>query len=260
MEMPASINESLAEIKRLFPDINISFNVPQKKKNLLLFVHGFIGGTDTFGLFPTLIHNDPTLSSIYNVDHFRYHTDFGLLPAFKRNNKIQTIADTLNSHIESKEYESIDIICHSMGGLITKRYLTKALKSKMEPKVERIIFFAVPHDGAGLANWYKAFNRIQYHVGQMARDCDFLSFIQEDCEYFDINKKYVCKYVAGSQDFVVKEKSALFGAKSYMCSTIEGANHTSVVKPANEIDPIFIITKNFLLGRGPSTALRDIDR
>ena len=48
---------------------------------------------------------------------------------------------------------SVDLIAHSMGGLVARRYLTHAAKrsSRSLPQVEHLVTFATPHAGAAIA-------------------------------------------------------------------------------------------------------------
>lgn len=48
---------------------------------------------------------------------------------------------------------SVDLIAHSMGGLVARRYLTHAAKlsTRSLPQVEHLVTFATPHSGAAIA-------------------------------------------------------------------------------------------------------------
>src|SRR6185295_18449640 len=96
------------------------------KSSLLLFVHGL--GGDAIGTwrgFPELINRDGELSSRFDVGFFQFPTSLVRLPFSKKFPRIQTLASALKTQINNtfNGYQSIKLVCHSLGGLIARRYL-----------------------------------------------------------------------------------------------------------------------------------------
>jgi pimeloyl-ACP methyl ester carboxylesterase len=62
---------------------------------------------------------------------------------------IPDAAEYLNKSIQSLEgLEEIDIVAHSMGGLVTRAYFAK----HQDPRIKRVVFMGTPHHGAELAD------------------------------------------------------------------------------------------------------------
>jgi pimeloyl-ACP methyl ester carboxylesterase len=65
---------------------------------------------------------------------------------------IEDSAEYLHRTLESLEgIEHIDIVVHSMGGLLTRQYLAK----HRDPRIRRMVMLGVPNHGANLANMLK---------------------------------------------------------------------------------------------------------
>jgi len=72
----------------------IEFVTRNNNKNLILFIHGFIGGIDTWNysehdFFPSLLLKDQKINEQYDIAHFLYFTKLLNLIA-KGNNHLLT--------------------------------------------------------------------------------------------------------------------------------------------------------------------------
>lgn len=145
----------------------------EKKKNLILFVHGFTGGIETWNSasgekrIPDFLTEDSSISDKFDFEYFDYYTQltdkikklrwglsfFTKQKKFKKNISIEDIKDILYSDIDVKfnDYENIVIIAHSMGGLIAKATILKLI-SDNKNKISLFISLAVPHNGSKLAD------------------------------------------------------------------------------------------------------------
>lgn len=107
------------------------------KKLLLLFIHGLGGGAASWGSFEELILADPELSSRVDVRFFAYPTGFIRYWFGPKYLELQSLADGLGSAlaVEYDKYEKVMLVCHSMGGLIAKRYIVDQLARKQQLRI-----------------------------------------------------------------------------------------------------------------------------
>lgn len=141
-------------------------------KNLLIFIHGFIGGKSTWvkeeGEMPfiDLILKDNNINSDFNVALFIYDTKlteffpkakmFANLLKKKKNTTslpIEDISKLLATQIQykCKDYNNIVFIGHSMGGLVAKKFIIDDLNKNTSTKVKMYISLATPHSGSDFA-------------------------------------------------------------------------------------------------------------
>lgn len=155
--------------------INFIHNVLDKKR-LVIFIHGFTGGDETWikkdGTMPLIDYliADPQIHNNFNIAVFNYHTEllrifpkaktlFNFLAKTKNavNLPINRLSQFLESTIEypCAEYESIILIGHSMGGLVAKRFILDDIKKNSDSRVKLYVSLATPHSGSIIANFGK---------------------------------------------------------------------------------------------------------
>src|SRR5215467_8504695 len=110
-------------------------------KDVIVFVHGFIGDyINTWGK-PNVLLDDPRFNRNYDFVFYGYKTAlYGDVPAFDDE---AAKLDHLLSHLE-EHYKSISLVTHSKGGLLAMRALlnrTKDFPSKQSYKIHRIVMF-----------------------------------------------------------------------------------------------------------------------
>lgn len=146
----------------------------ETKKNLILFVHGFTGGKETWinadeiKRIPYFLKDNKEIFENFDFEYFEYFTKltdkiekisfissyfFGKKRKFKKNISIEDIKDILYTDIVVKfsKYEKIVIIAHSMGGLISKAALLKLIDEDKN-LISLFLSLAVPHNGSKLAD------------------------------------------------------------------------------------------------------------
>lgn len=220
-----------------------------RKTKLILFIHGLFGGDNTWGNFENLLtKHEREIFEDYDVKFFEYNS--GLL----QNPKIQRIADDLRAHIENTyiQYNDITLVCHSMGGLVAKQYLTKEVKFYRPAtlKVKKVIFYDTPHNGADLANWAKVIGQKQ--IAQLATDSDLIEFLNEDFYGLDIERHFCMKYVIAEKKYkgirVVSRQSAQAVWANKNIVPLAQYNHIDCCKPSDDMNDLrYSILKNFVL-------------
>ena len=149
-----------------------------EKQNLIIFIHGFIGGKETWiredGEKSILdyLKEDKTISSIYDFAVFDYYTEFtdkidkvksyvgglfGKKSSPTKNIDIENIAQMLKTEIKylDKKIEKIVLIAHSMGGLVAKSMILENIMESNRNKISLYVSLAVPHRGSNLATFGK---------------------------------------------------------------------------------------------------------
>jgi pimeloyl-ACP methyl ester carboxylesterase len=120
-------------------------------KDVIVFVHGFIGDyVNTWGK-PEVLLDDPRFNRNYDFVFYGFKTAlFGDVPAFDEE---AARLDRLLTHLE-QDYKSITIVTHSKGGLLAMRTLLNRAKdfpSKQPYKIHRIVMFTPLTENVSLA-------------------------------------------------------------------------------------------------------------
>lgn len=221
---------------------------------LILFVHGLGGNANsTWGKFGNLIQQDTELSK-YDIAFFDYPTSLFRLPFSKKYPRIQTLANALRTQINTKFYNHTNIIlvCHSLGGLIAKRYLIDEVKHHEDLRIQSLLLFSVPNNGAGLASAANMISWRHNQLRQLCKDSDLLTDINEDWVSLNINKLIQVKYVVADQDSVVSKESAQAYYGNREIAVVLNRGHIDVVKPMNSEDMPFLILRKFVLSSATS--------
>ena len=230
------------------PSIQSRLEVAVVSKLLVLFVHGLGGGSDTWGSFEELIHQDPDLAGKIEIAFFSYPTKLLNFWPFWNSLPAQHLADGLRTEINRRyaAYDRILLVTHSLGGVVAKRYVIDTLRRQAPLRVQGLIFFATPHSGAGLANAVAWLSRNHRHLKQLRRDSDFLELVTTDWADMRCDSKLTTIYVVAGQDQVVDPASAS-GPPGTLREMISDRGHIDVVKPSIANDLAFLIVKQTAL-------------
>jgi triacylglycerol lipase len=108
----------------------------------IIFVHGFVGSTVVN--FTSMISRFKRAG--YPSDHLHYYT-YNTLPGVANGAEIlkKKVAEVMKKTGKSK----VDIISHSMGGLVSRYYMKKLGGAK---NIDQIVNIATPHKGTIWAN------------------------------------------------------------------------------------------------------------
>ncbi|TYP84727.1 hypothetical protein BCL69_103837 [Nitrosomonas communis] len=219
------------------------------KKNLILFIHGLgSSGEEAWDNFPELVKADNQLSSHYELAFYDYPTSLFGLPFLKKMLKIQDLAEGLRTLINHKlsSYESIVLVCHSLGGLIAQKYLIDEVTNNRQLVVKKLLLYAVPNNGAGLASIADYFPWKHYHLKQLCKDSDLIRNLNADWFRHNLNNLLIIKYVVAGQDRCVDPLSARSYWGNPDVEMIPDKGHKNVAKPKNADDLTFRILRNFV--------------
>lgn len=216
-------------------------------EHLIIFVHGFTGGKKTFvnknqhfcSFFDTMILD---ACDIYEFRYYSSILDFlpmkkalsliGLGKAFgtRYNVDLCKYSELLDTHYcnSSSKYRSINIISHSMGGLIAKRFIIESFK-KRNCYTGFYISLSTPHRGVSEAKLLSLLNNP--FINSME---PFSTFIDETSNgWAQIASGIKRKYYCATHDEIVNDRSACPSDDTKYLVRVEGS-HTTIVKPSSK--------------------------
>ncbi len=218
-------------------------------KGLILFVHGLGGNSsDTWGDFATYIKADPKLAT-YDVGFFEYPTTLINIKFWKRYPPIQTLADALSTLIDNRygKHRPIILVAHSLGGLIARSYLVDEVMGDNHLRVAKLLLYAVPNTGAGLAKVANHLSWRQPQLKQLCKGSDLINLLNRAWEKLDVADIVDVRYVIADNDNVVDKSSAEAFPGNPRVEILLGRDHRNCVKPESSTDLSFDILKNFTL-------------
>src|SRR5216110_3884789 len=172
-------------------------------KDVIIFVHGFIGDyVETWGK-PKVLLDDPRFNRNYDFVFYGFKTAlYGDVPAFDEE---AAKLDRMLTHLE-EDYKSITIVTHSNGGLVAMRALldrAKDFPAKQPHKIHRIVMFTPLTENVSLTaqpDIVKLLGKQSTDVAQMqANTSSKLNRVKQDL-----------KALLDSQDPVAKARAEAF--------------------------------------------------
>lgn len=230
------------------------------KDRLILFVHGLGGaGEATWrsGLragFPELIRRDTSVSSEADIAFFEYPTSLFRLPFATKPSRVRDLAEGLRSQLEIRypEYKSVMLVCHSLGGLVARKYLVEEVKrAGAKLRVDKVLLYAVPNHGSALAGVGKYISWRHNQLLQLCRNSELLEELNADWKNFGLDQRVAVRYIVAGQDRVVDKQSAIHLWGNDKVDSVLDAGHTSLVKPSRFDDLSYLIFRRFALGPVP---------
>lgn len=238
-----------------------SFKTVRGNKAALVFIHGFGGDSqETWKNFPRYLADDSRLSGwdIYSLG-YETHLRVDVVKSWTADPDLQEVADKLSTDVRAgaiRDYGSLALIAHSMGGLVTQRALLDS--SELRDKVSHVFLFGTPSGGlmkASLARWLKP------QLRDMAYDGDFIRKLRQDWDASfskvrDKSLPFVFSAAGGLRDEFVPYESSLgpFPEEAYpKCRFVVPGNHLEIVKPTSAASESVQLVVNRLIGGTPST-------
>ena len=214
------------------------------EKKLILFIHGLGGSAEgTWKQFPKLLRDDADLVSQYEVKTFEYPTAIvGSKPS------LATCATILKTEIENRHgsYSDIALIAHSQGGLLARYYIAERINSKQPLPVKRLLTFATPHQGSGLATLLKWAPFTSQQTEDLDPNSEFMRALGVAWGQAKADTHVLTKYVVAAGDAIVGQVSAI-GSWNPGYEVVGGDGHLAIVKPETADHTSFLIAKKFLL-------------
>lgn len=223
-----------------------------KNTACIYFVHGLGGkALSTWGKMPDFIASDPNFDA-FDRKFFGFPTSLFRFPFSKKYPKIQTLAQALKTEIDvlADSYQEINLVAHSLGGLISRQFIVDEIKSTGTTRVNKLILYAVPNGGAGLASVGSFVSWRHNQLKQLCKNSDFLRSLNNDWHLLGAENFVSVRYVVAALDRVVDQIEAQTYWGNEFVDVIADRGHIDVVKPktTNEIS-YRILQKH--LGRRP---------
>ncbi|MFQ6371385.1 hypothetical protein [Shewanella sp. YIC-542] len=226
----------------------------------IIFVHGLGGQVDrTWGNFPKYIIDDPDIE--HKVIEYGYTSPHFIKQFYKPAPTILNIANGLLSDLKARcdlTNDEIILVGHSMGGLVIKRLLIRLSKLGTIHNIKKVCFFDVPHGGSSLANIGKfiAFNN--RHLKSLVNNSSDLDALDEDWVDQKLSDKLNILSIIDANETVVSSVSSKSLFRYHPIETINGVNHSSIVKPNSESDTQVLLLKSFIKN-SPSIGKLNLD-
>jgi hypothetical protein len=217
-------------------------------KKAVLFVHGLGGGKGTWGNFEKLIGGDDQLQ--FSTFFYEYPSAaIRVLPFFQEKyGNIQALSKGLRTYIDHKldDYDEIVLVGHSLGGLIIRQYLLDQKIASRAIKTKKVVFYAVPQEGAELAKIGSLISFNHRHLKQLCKNSDFLDVLNDQWATTKVENDFEFKVVVAIEDAVVSPQSAKSNFRQFSPEHVSGKDHRSIVKPRDKEDLSFLILRKFL--------------
>lgn len=219
------------------------------KKKAILFVHGLSGSEQTWKNFKNLIDDDAALN--YSVYFYEFPSFlFRVIPFLQEKyGSPRALSGGLKTYIDTVlgEYDEVVLVGHSLGGILIKKYLVDQKISTTPTKVKKVMFYAVPQEGAGAASASSKISFGHGHLKELSRNSEFLDTLNDNWAISKVEEKYDIRLVIAIEDAVVSESSAKANFRHAAIDFIPGKGHISICKPKDKNDLSFLVLKKFLL-------------
>jgi hypothetical protein len=229
-------------------------------RKIIIFVHGLGGEIDkTWGNFPKYIIDDQEIE--HTVIEYGYTSPNFLKQFYLPAPTVLNIANGLLTDINARcdiRNDEIILVGHSMGGLVIRRLLLRLNTKGIKHNIRKVCFFDVPHDGSGLANIgkYIAFNN--RHLKALVNNSSELDDLHEQWVDKKLDAHLNILSIIDANETVVSAMSSKSIFRHHPIETINGVNHSSIVKPTSETDTVVLLLKSFIKN-SPSVGKLDLD-
>jgi pimeloyl-ACP methyl ester carboxylesterase/predicted negative regulator of RcsB-dependent stress response len=238
---------------------NLTTHRNNGKQTAIVFVHGFTGHPEiTWGQFPKFLAADERLAD-WDIFGLGYASTLALdvRGIWRGDPELASVADLLRTDAEFllKDYKSLSLIAHSMGGLVVQRALVD--DPTFARRLGHVILFGTPSAGLVKAAWF-AFWKSQ--VGDMAAGSRFITELRQAwTQRVGDNPPFRFRAVAGDQDQFVPRTSSIDPFPLAQRAVVPG-NHVEIVKPEQATELSVQLVLNTIIGAaapaGPGNAAR----
>lgn len=223
-------------------------------KSMVVFVHGFYGGKNTWGKFPELLQATAECKvSSYGFDSF-------YIPIFGKSTSVHQLAEGLLSELKANkcfEAEDLILVGHSLGGLVIRQLLLNLEMKNTQHNITKLAFFGVPHDGSGFANLLSKLPLRCNKLKALNKDGNFVEQLNDHWSYANLSAKFDIMSVVGGKDAIVTSNSSKSIFRNHEVETNIDAGHKSLVKPKDETDLSFKLLKAFIEKKNSLTKYRN---
>lgn len=218
-------------------------------EHAIVFIHGLGGAPlSTWRAMLNLIGGDAAFDSI-TLDCYAYPTKLVEIPFLARPPGLKEIVEGLRTYLHDRfrGYKRLDLVAHSLGGVVTKAFLVEELSARTPLPIRKVALIAVPSAGSSLASVGRI---VSFRHRQLKALCKNSSQVRTTDQAWRNGKfadKVDVEYILGGQDRCVSRESACIEADT-IPSMLINANHRNIVAPQDRNDSRYTILTKFLLG------------
>jgi pimeloyl-ACP methyl ester carboxylesterase len=254
------------------------FLLNSESQTAIVFIHGLGGSYNTWNDFSNCLHNSWVESDSFSLEYDDYYNNVKKIPFYTfvvKNifgNSIENLAKHLSGFLKTvcDKYNNIILVCHSMGGLVARKYIVDLLnKDRNVGKVKGLITYATPHYGSSWANISKALfrNPLKFfsfgsislfsQIKDLSKNGNFITELNNEWSKLNVSSKIDFVRVVGQSDWIVNEKSGSFEEDETVISCAN-KDHFSIIKPHPVIkDNALYVTYNYLKKFNETISLRE---
>lgn len=214
----------------------------------IVFVHGLGGEIEkTWGDFPQFLMDDDEIE--HKVIQYGYTSPNPIKQFFLPAPSILSISNGLLTDLTARcdlENDEIILVGHSLGGLVIRRLLLRLDAKGTNHNIRKVCFFDVPHEGSGFANVGKYIAFTNRHLKSLTRNSTELDDLNEQWIDKKLDAHLNILSIIDANESVVSAMSSKSIFRYHPIETINGVNHSSIVKPKSKDDTVVILLKSFI--------------
>lgn len=142
--------------------------------------------------------------------------------------------------------DDVILVGHSMGGLIIRRMLLRLKAKGINHNIRKVCFFDVPHEGSGFAKVGKYIAFFNRHMKTLASNSTELDDLNEQWVDKKLDEHLNILSVIDANETVVSAMSSKSIFRFHAIETINGVNHSTIVKPNTVNDTAVLVLKAFI--------------
>ena len=228
--------------------------VRDEAQAVVLFVHGFGGGMETWGQFPEFLAADPRVQS-WDIFLIGYSSSLRVdIPRlWTADPRLEMLSLSLRTALDVpplRKYRRVALIAHSMGGLVAQHAM---LDDETARKISHLVLFGTPSSGLLKAIIGALLKR---QARDMVAGSRFIRRLRSAwSERYDAHRPFVLRVVAGERDEFVPSASSLDAFDEEVQRAVPG-NHSEIVKPEKPSDrSVQLVVDALCGGMLPPTAI-----
>lgn len=213
----------------------------------IVFIHGVLSNSETCWLhengtyWPELLSIETQISN-FGIYVFSYKTGY-----FSRTYGLEDVVRAFEVHAEQDgvlDSRSIIFVCHSMGGLVARRFVvSRVLSASRTPSEVGFFLIASPSLGSTYANWLSSFARLFAHAQAdvlrssltntwlLGLDKDFNAILQSGRIRIEGKELVEDLVPISGKPIVAPVSAARYFKDPYK---VENSDHSSISKVANK--------------------------
>ncbi|MPR34595.1 esterase/lipase family protein [Salmonirosea aquatica] len=239
-------------------------NTAKQNEGLIVFVHGIFGDAkdtwtneQTGAYFPELVSNDSVFAG-YDIFTYGFAS-----PKLNIALTIDELGEDLRSTFDDQNfsrYSKIVLVCHSMGGLVSRSFLIK-YREKWAHKIKLIYYFSTPGSGSQIASLARSFSKNEQLENLQIENGDRYLANQSRAWYAVQSLIDIPAYCAYEKQATSISKIVEFSSASSICNRPLdpiNENHINIVKPKDIRAKSYIVFRNAFKATISNNAINEV--